>query len=68
MKRLTSQVISFELQLGITRRWLPEDKEYKETQKYIATRRYQKALGRLQELVIQRLFELQKLNISQTGK
>ncbi|KAI0323319.1 hypothetical protein GY45DRAFT_1227486, partial [Cubamyces sp. BRFM 1775] len=34
---------------------------------YIATRKYQRALGKLQRLVIQRLFELHKLNLSQTG-
>lgn len=34
---------------------------------YIATRKYQWALGKLQYLVIQRLFELHKLNIAQTG-
>ena len=35
--------------------------------KYIATRTYQQALGRLQRLVIQRLFELHKMNVAQTG-
>ncbi|KAI1787602.1 hypothetical protein LXA43DRAFT_861663, partial [Ganoderma leucocontextum] len=35
--------------------------------KYIAARRYQQALGRLQRLVIQRLFELQKMNLSHTA-
>ncbi len=67
VRRLTSHVVGLELQLHISRRWIPEDQEYKETKKYIATRNYQKALGHLQRLVIQRLFELQKLNSSQTG-
>ena len=35
--------------------------------KYMATCKYQQALGRLQRLVIQRLFELHKMNIAQTG-
>ncbi|KAI0349069.1 hypothetical protein OH77DRAFT_1507574 [Trametes cingulata] len=41
--------------------------EYNEVVKYISERRYQRALGKLQRLVIQRLFELHKLNISRTG-
>ena len=67
VRRLTRQVVAMELKLDIHRRWVPGDKEYEETKKYIATRNYQKALGRLQRLVIQRLFELHKLNLSQTG-
>ncbi|RPD78575.1 hypothetical protein L226DRAFT_457563 [Lentinus tigrinus ALCF2SS1-7] len=67
VRRLTSQVVAMELRLNITTCWAPGDKEYEETKKYIATRNYQKALGRLQRLVIQRLFELHKLNLSQTA-
>ena len=65
--RLTHDVHEMELSLGITQRWQPTDTEYQETMKYIATRRYQRALGRLQRLVIQRLFELHKLNVARTG-
>lgn len=65
--RLTSQVIGLELQLNIPQRWQPGDREYEETVKYIIERKYQQALGHLQRLVIQRLFELHKLNVSQTG-
>ena len=54
--------------MGITKTWEPTDEEYKQTVKYIATEKYQRALGRLQRLVIQRLFELHKLNFAQTGK
>ena len=67
VKDLTSKVINLELHLGVSVRWQPGDPQYEETQKYIATRNYQQALGRLQRLVIQRLFELHRLNISQTG-
>ncbi|KAI0746795.1 hypothetical protein C8Q80DRAFT_1220069 [Daedaleopsis nitida] len=65
--RLTSQVIAMEVQMNITVRWRPGDKEYEETARYIDTRRYQQALGRLQRLVIQRLFELHRLNVAQTA-
>ena len=53
--------------MGITRTWEPTDEEYQQTVKYIATEKYQQALARLQRLVIQRLFELHKLNFAQTG-
>ncbi|KAI1782046.1 hypothetical protein LXA43DRAFT_977781 [Ganoderma leucocontextum] len=43
------------------------DPEYIAALKYLATRKYQQALGRLQRLVIQRLFELQKMNLSHTA-
>lgn len=56
-----------EKSMNIGNRWEPGDREYQDTLKYIATRRYQQALGRLQRLVIQRLFELQKMNLSHTG-
>ncbi len=64
---LLAEIHALEDQLQIRRRWQPEDREYKATLQYIATRRYQKALGKLQRLVVQRLFELHKLNLSGTG-
>ncbi|KAH9929957.1 uncharacterized protein BXZ73DRAFT_47845 [Epithele typhae] len=48
-------------------RWLPTDPRYTTAKAYIATRRYHQALGKLQRLVIQRLFELHKLHLAQTG-
>ena len=68
VRRLTTRVIALEVELQISVRWQPGDVQFEETRKYIATRNYQQALGRLQRLVIQRLFELHKLNISQTGE
>ncbi|GBE87425.1 hypothetical protein SCP_1101010 [Sparassis crispa] len=55
------------LKMGITNRLQPSDAPYVETVKYIATHKYQLALGKLQRLVIQRLFELHKLNLTQTA-
>ncbi|KAG2366644.1 hypothetical protein BDR07DRAFT_1373563, partial [Suillus spraguei] len=60
------EVIAMEVKLGITCRWTPSTHEYQETMKYMATRKYHCALDNLQCLVVQCLFELQKLNISQT--
>jgi hypothetical protein len=61
------QVIELEVDLGIDRRWDPSSSEYLETLGYMSTRTYQRALEELQRLVIQRLFELHKMNISATG-
>jgi hypothetical protein len=57
-----------EVRMGIVNRWESSMPEYQQTVKYIKTREYQRALDNLQRLVIQRLFELHKLNLSQTGK
>lgn len=43
-------------------------KEYQEAVEYTATRDYHRALDKLQKLVLQRLFQLHKLNLNQTGK
>ena len=54
--------------MGVDTRWDPSSPEYLETLGYLSTRKYQRALEELQRLVIQRLFELHKMNISATGK
>ncbi|KAL6298653.1 hypothetical protein BKA93DRAFT_820263 [Sparassis latifolia] len=64
---LTQEVIAMEVKMGITNRLQPSDAPYIETVKYIATHKYQLALGKLQRLVIQWLFELHKLNLTQTA-
>ena len=46
----------------------PEDEQYVKTVEYINNRRYHRALGKVQRLVIQRLFELHRLNLAQTGE
>ena len=53
--------------MNITERWQPTSPSYVKTLAYMARRNYEKALDSLQKLVIQRLFELQKMNLSQTG-
>jgi len=56
-----------EVKMGIANRWQPSDTPYIETAKYMSERKYHLALDNLQRLVVQRLFELHKLNLSQTG-
>jgi hypothetical protein len=57
-----------EVRRGILHRWEPTSPEYVETMKYMTMRKYHRALDDLQRLVIQRLFELHRLNVGRTGK
>ncbi|KAH9850690.1 hypothetical protein C2E23DRAFT_734479 [Lenzites betulinus] len=66
-KVLMLEVADLEVHLGITSSWQPGDADYIRVAQYVATRKYQRALSNLQRLVVQRLFELHKMNISQTG-
>lgn len=65
--RVSRDVIGMELKMGIDPRWTPDTPNYKATLQYIAERDYQVALEKLHGLVVQRLFELHNMNISQTG-
>jgi hypothetical protein len=56
-----------EVKLNISRRWTVTSPEYISTIKYVQERKYQRALDRLQRLVVQRLFELHRLNLSGIG-
>ncbi|KAJ3551111.1 hypothetical protein NM688_g4924 [Phlebia brevispora] len=62
-----ARACQMEEQMGIERRWTPDDAAYKEMLDYAADREYTRALDHLQKLVVQRLFELQKLQMSGTG-
>lgn len=65
--QLLHDVVQMEVHLGITTRWQPADPAYIQTVKYMSERTYQRALDKLQQLVIQRLFELNRLNLAATG-
>jgi hypothetical protein len=64
---LQREVVAMEIRLGIICRWEPSSPEYQRTLSFMSTRKYQKALDHLQRLVVQRLFELHRLNVAQTG-
>ena len=61
-------LVEMEVEMGIVKRWDPTSPEYQETLGYLSTRQYQRALEELQRLVIQRLFELHKMNLLGTGE
>ncbi|OJT11774.1 hypothetical protein TRAPUB_11681, partial [Trametes pubescens] len=64
---VSCDVIGMELKMGIDPRWTPDAPNYKATLQYIAERNYQVALEKLHGLVVQHLFELHNMNISQTA-
>ncbi|KAK7438764.1 hypothetical protein VKT23_017895 [Stygiomarasmius scandens] len=55
------------MNIGEGQRWKPADPQYIKTLEYMNTREYRQALEHLHKLVIQRLYELHCLNLSQTG-
>ena len=67
-EKALQDVVEMEVRLQVHRRWVSSDPEYVEMLKYIAERRYHRATDKLHQLMVQRLFELHKLNVSGTGK
>lgn len=64
----TDLVHGLEIQLGIVHRWIIGGPECEETAKLVSMCKYQRALDDLKGLVVARIFELTKMNRSQTGK
>lgn len=65
--RLEIEVTEMEVKMNIETRWTMNDKPFLDTLKYIAQRRYRRALALLEKLVVQRLFELHKMNLTHLG-
>ena len=63
------RVEDLEEQLGIepTRRWTLDQREYVEMREYSRHRQFIRAVEELENLVVQRLFELSKANLASTG-
>lgn len=62
-------VTDLEAKLEITGgRWTHDHPEYIATREYMVQREYHRALDKIQQLVVQRLFELSKANLSGMGK
>ncbi|KAG0693826.1 hypothetical protein DFH29DRAFT_1006902 [Suillus ampliporus] len=60
-------VQDLEVKLSISRRWEPEDQEWKDAGRLVANRKFQRALDHLESLVVARIFELSKMNRAGTG-
>jgi hypothetical protein len=57
-----------EKRLNISNRWVPESEEWKAAAERVSMRQYQRCLDTLEGLVVARMFELTRMNMSQTGK
>jgi hypothetical protein len=57
-----------EKRLNITDRWTPESEEWKAAAEKVSMRQFQRCLDSLEGLVVARMFELTRMNMSQTGK
>ncbi|KAJ7792184.1 hypothetical protein B0H14DRAFT_3160393 [Mycena olivaceomarginata] len=57
-------VVLFEEEHAIEDRWTPDSRQYKDALVMLGERKYQRALDRLELLVVKRLFELTKLGMS----
>ncbi|KAL0057318.1 hypothetical protein AAF712_016052 [Marasmius tenuissimus] len=66
-KIINEELHTLEDDIGIPERWTSECTEYSEARKKLVNRRYRQALETLEKLVVQRLFELTKLNMSGVG-
>jgi hypothetical protein len=60
-------VEDLERKLGITERWTPAHADFQKAVAYVRNRQFIRAVEALEGLVVQRLFELSKANLSGTG-
>ncbi|KAG6806822.1 hypothetical protein H0H92_009967, partial [Tricholoma furcatifolium] len=65
--RCLAAVQQLEVELGIVDRWTPDHDEWKRAAVLVGRRCYQRCLDELERLVVSRMFELTKMNMSQTG-
>jgi hypothetical protein len=61
-------VQDLERHLEVTTRWVPGMEAWNSAAVWVKKRRYQRALDQLQALIISRMFELTKMNMSGTGR
>lgn len=66
-ERALLAVQELEVQLDVKDRWTPGCEEWKAASVMVGRRRYQRCLDELEGLVVSRMFELTKMNMSQTG-
>jgi len=64
----TNIVEELEASLGIEMRWTPQSAKYQEVLEYARRCQFIRTVEDLEGLVVQRLFELSKANLSSTGK
>ncbi|KIM73179.1 hypothetical protein PILCRDRAFT_93190, partial [Piloderma croceum F 1598] len=67
LTQVREMLLAFEVLHGIDNRWTPDSDEWKRAVEYTRVRDFQKALDKLEALVVQRLFELSKMGLAGTG-
>ncbi|KAG1869718.1 hypothetical protein C8R48DRAFT_746887 [Suillus tomentosus] len=60
-------VQALECKLEVEKRWTPEDPQWQKVGRLVANWKYQRALDRLEGLIVARIFELTKMNRAGTG-
>ena len=65
---LQKELHAMEDRLDIAKRWTPDNPEFQHATRYSQIHTFQRAIDKLEGLVVQRLFELNKANVSQTGE
>jgi len=60
-------VEDLEGKLNIGQSWTEDDPAYQEAERYLRHRDFHRALDKVQQLVVQRLFEMSKANIAGMG-
>ncbi|KAJ7713506.1 hypothetical protein B0H16DRAFT_1667329 [Mycena metata] len=62
-----TEVQETEVRMGVKEPWTDTSPEWAQAAHLVSTKRYRLALLKLEHLVVQRMFELTKMNLSQTG-
>ncbi len=60
-------VQQLEIKLDIRHRWTSDFPEWDHAKQMVEKREYQRCLDKLEGLVVQRIFEMTKMNMSQQG-
>lgn len=66
--KFDARALHLEEKMGLKNRWRKEDRERKDANASVVTREYKLAVNHLEALVVSRIFELTKMNMSQTGE
>jgi hypothetical protein len=66
--KILKYVQEFEATENIVERWKETDERWCNAQAQLDTRQYCRALDELSRLVVQRLFELEKMGVGGTGR
>jgi hypothetical protein len=67
VKLSLNAVEDLERKMGIAERWTPAHPDFQKAVAYVRNRQFIRAVEALEGLMVQRLFELSKANLSGTG-